>query len=386
MQKKLTVSQLNNYISGVFDDEYVLHDITVEGEISELSQSGGRTFLTLKESECQLSCVCFNRIADVQSGMSVEATGSISFYKKTGRLSFIIKEIVPRGEGLQYLELMKLKAKLQAEGLFENKPPLPEKIRKITVITSETGAVIHDIISVIRTKDMMLDIAVCDVHVQGAESAAEIAGALKLINRHTFGTDVIIIARGGGSAADLQAYNTEAVARAVAGSKLPIISAVGHETDYTLCDLCATARAGTPSIAADMVSSPLSDKIDRLLSLTAVLYQRLSRKYAYAESRVNYDSARIIGKTELIMQKRGDYVTGLCRNIHDALAEKYSADNERIKSLAAVLDRLSPLKVLARGYSKIVKGGKEISSVKELKSGDGVDIVFKDGKKSAEIK
>lgn len=386
MQKKLTVSQLNNYISGVFEDEYVLHDITVEGEISELSGAGGRTFLTLKEDDYCISCVCFTRVADIPAGTLVEALGSVSFYKKTGRISFIIKELAPKGEGQQYLELLRLKEKLRADGLFENKLPLPGKINKIAVVTSETGAVLHDIISVITAKNILINIAVYDVRVQGKSSSVDIAEAVRRLNADPHGADVIIVARGGGSAADLLSYNTEGVARAVAASRIPVVSAVGHETDYTLCDLCASVRAGTPSIAADLVTSPLSARTDRLMQLIKGMQNTLSEKYISAVRRINYNTVRLTGRAELVVQRRRERVAGSLRSMHNSLSGKFAAGSEKVGNLAAVLDRLSPLKVLSRGYAKITLGNKEVSSAAVLKAGDEVNILFKDGKKAAEIK
>ena len=387
MQKKLTVSQLNNYICGVFDDEYVLHNITVEGEISDMSLSGGRTYFTLKENECQLQCISFNKLPDFSVGMLVAALGSVNFYKKTGRITFVISEVSACGEGRLYLDLLKLKAKLQSEGLFDNKLELPKYVKKIGVITSESGAVVHDIIKVVRSRNLFVDIAVYDVRVQGKFSSDEISDAVMTLNENQMGIDVIIIARGGGSSADLQSYNSEKVARTVAQSKIPVMSAVGHETDYTLCDLCASARAGTPSIAAGMVVNQANERIEYLLSLLNHMYSVLEDKYGLFRHRLSYAGLRMTSVLHLIMLNKQNYIAKLCAAMSDIIAQKVNSSEERIRSLAGILDRLSPLKVLERGYAKIVSGsGNEIVSSKQVSSGDSVEIIFRDGKKSAEIK
>lgn len=384
-QKKLTVSQLNNYISGVFKDEYMLHGITVEGEITEFSETAGRTYLTLKEGESTISCVGFSRLEKMPVGTCVEATGSVSFYAKTARISFVITSLSACGEGRQQLELLKLKAKLAGEGLFENRPRLPRDVTKIAVITSETGAVISDIISVVSVKNPSVSIAVFDVRVQGESAPAEIAEAINLINRQPCGADVLIVARGGGSAADLQAYNSEAVARAVAASRLPVISAVGHETDYTLCDLCASARAGTPSIAAEMAVSSLKTGIENILAVLCGMYEALLYKFSVNESRIKYDSLRLIGKTELLLQQRRDYIHSLCRAALTKLENKTQLTSEKFAGLTSALDRLSPLKILGMGYAKVLHGSTEVVSAFKLAAGDEVEIVFSDGKNSAKI-
>lgn len=385
MQKKLTVSQLNKYIAGVFDDEFVLHGVTVCGEVFESRRMGARVFLTLKEGNCTLQCVSFNSI-DVSEGTNVEALGTVGFYAATGRVSFLIEEILPVGAGRLALEFARLKTRLQAEGLFENRPPLPIGANKIVVLTSTHGAVVHDIISVVRSKNPFTDICVFDVRVQGVDSAQTIATALKDVNAFCSDCDVIIVARGGGSAEDLQAYNTETVARAVAGSRIPIVSAVGHETDYTLCDLCASARAGTPSIAADLVTEPVADKISRVLGLAARMEDCLSRKYENLRHRVVYCAMTVVNRSEINLEKKKRRLINVLQDAYARLETKSAAKSDKIALLSAMLDRSSPLRVLAQGYAKISLGGSEIVSAKELRAGDEINIVMKDGCVKAEVR
>lgn len=385
MQKKLTVSQLNKYIGGVFDDEFVLHDVTVCGEVFECRRTGARTFITLREGDCSLSCVAFCRVDGVSEGMNVEALGTVGFYAKSGRVSFLIDELAPVGAGRLAAELAKLKAKLQSEGLFEDRPPLPRKIKKIAVVTSEYGAVMHDIISVVRAKDPSADVCVYDVRVQGADSAATIAAALKDINELCADVDVIIVARGGGSAEDLQAYNTETVARAVAGSRIPVVSAVGHETDYTLCDLCASCRAGTPSIAADIVTEPVLAKLARVRALASRLSDCLGRKYDGVRHRVAYRAMAVVNRSEINLGRKEERVKTALRAAYAQLSAKAAKKSDKLALIAALLDKSSPLRVLAQGYAKVTRGGKEVTSALELAVGDEINVVMKDGSVKAQV-
>ncbi len=384
MQRKLTVSQLNKYISGVFDDETVLHDVTVCGEVYEYKRYGARTFITLREGDCTLSCVSFGAHDGISEGMNAEAVGTVTFYAGTGRVSFVIESIEPAGKGKLLLELLKLKEKLRGEGLFENRPRLPSGIKKVALITSAHGAVLHDIVSVVRSKNPYLDLCLYDVRVQGAESAHLIAEAIKNVNTMS-DIDVIIVARGGGSAYDLQAYNDEAVARAVAYSAVPIVSAVGHETDYTLCDLCASVRAGTPSIAADIVCEPIRDKIAYVRRLGERLIEAMSGMYASRERDVMRKASAVVAESNMTVDRRASEVAFAASRMGDRLLRLYEKSNDKIAGLAAMLDKVSPFKILSRGYAKISKDGKEIDSVRGLCAGDEISVRMSDGKITAKV-
>lgn len=385
MQKKLTVSQLNAYIGGVFDDEFVLHNVTVCGEVFEFKRMGARTFITMKEGDCTLPCVSFVPIEKDMLGMNVEAVGSVNFYEKTGRVSFLIEEITPAGEGKILLDVANLKENLRKEGLFDNRLPLPQEISKVAVITSEYGAVLHDIVSVIRAKGVSLSICVYDVRVQGKDSASEISSAIVGINSCNLGIDAIIIARGGGSATDLAAYNTEEVARAVAGSRIPIVSAVGHETDYTLCDLCASARAGTPSIAADIVAYSAYRKTERVRNLAYAISACIERKVLAYRNRVISRGVGIINYSESKLAKETQRVKNAICEISRKAESIATAGEQRLKFMAAMLDKSNPLKVLAQGYAKIVMNGKEVADSKTLQNGDDITLIMRDGKVNAKV-
>lgn len=383
-QRKLTVSQLNAYISGVFEDEFVLHDVIVRGEIFELKVMGARTFFTLREGDCTLNCVTFSAV-NVDIGAEVDVTGTVTFYAKSGRVSFVAEYLTVTGEGVLLAELKKLKEALGKEGLFANRPPLPQFIRKAVVITSEHGAVLHDILSVCNKEYPAIDICLCDVRVQGSDSADTIAEAIRDVNEHCKDADVIIIARGGGSASDLQSYNTETVARAVAGSKLPVISAVGHETDYTLCDLCATARAGTPSIAASMICAPAAMMTTRLFTAAHSLEADILRLYDVKRQQVIYNAMRVISLCERLSERRAAYVHKLISGVAARTDSLLSFASERFAAACAALEKLNPLKVLSQGYAKVSCKGGELTGMSALKAGDIVTVTMHDGKFNAEV-
>ena len=384
MQKRLTVSQLNAYIAGVFEDEFVLHDVVVRGEIYELKVMGARTFFTLKEGGSTLYCVTFAHIR-AEVGDNADVTGTVTFYAKSGRVSFVAEDVSPVGEGDLLAKLRQLKETLRKEGVFDNRPPLPQVVRKAVVITSEYGAVLHDILSVCRANDPSMDICLCDVRVQGTESAAEIARAINDVNSFCRDADVIVLARGGGSASDLAAYNEECVARAVAQSRLPVISAVGHETDYTLCDLCASARAGTPSIAAAMISAPAAALRERVLGAADALKKGINRLYDGKKHRLMHGAMRVIALCERLLERRSIYVSSLLTRISGAVESKASAAEARLAKDAAALEKLSPLGLLSIGYAKVECNGREVRKVSQLSRGDKVTVYMRDGKFGADV-
>lgn len=244
--KTLSVSQLNGYIKSVFDDELILHNIGVTGELSQISVREKATYFTITEGDCYINCIIFSAVEKIEAGTEVRAYGRVAFFAKSGKINFYAKSISPVGKGTLHAELLKRKDKLKSEGLFENRLQPPVYIRSVAVITSSAGAVIHDIMSVIRDKGVSVSLKLFSSAVQGDNADKEIVNALQAANASD--ADIIVLARGGGSQYDLDVFNNETVARAVANSKIPVISAVGHETDYTLCDFCAGRRAGTPSM------------------------------------------------------------------------------------------------------------------------------------------
>lgn len=386
MQRELTVSRLNAYIAGVFDDESVLHDISVRGEVTECKTAGQSTFITLAEGGCTLGCVTFSAVDGITVGVEAVLTGSVSFYKKTGRTSFIADRVtVTDKRGAMLAELLKLKAKLEAEGLFTGRPAFPGFIRKAALVTSNSGAVLHDMMSVIGEKDPFMDLCVYDVRVQGENSAATVASALYDINAYCRDVDVIVVARGGGSVADLQSYNTETVARAVAASKIPVVSAVGHETDYTLCDLCASVRAGTPSIAADMICEPFVRLSSALITAARDSEIAIKRIYDREKQRILLSAMRVIALNELMITEKKRKISGVINAIYSSAERLTARLGERLASDAAALEKMSPLTVLANGYAKVLKGGRTVCSASDVKKDDELSVTVRDGKFNVKV-
>lgn len=400
-ERRLSVTQLNNYIKGVFDDELVLKNITVYGEVFECNQASGKTFfMTLKDDKTILHCVCFGSVFPPKVGDTVAVKGSVEYYPKGNRISFVVENIAYFGKGKINEALLALKAKLQEEGLFDNKRPLPPFVKKLAVVTSETGAVIHDILSVLKKGHQYIDVTIYPVKVQGDGAESVIVSAIKKANERKM-EDAIIVARGGGSGSDLLAFNTEEVARAVATSEIPIISAVGHETDYTLCDFCATVRAGTPSIAAEKVCRNNESFIERFFVALDRLKEATNKKYKRKALYAGLLVKKLVDceKNTLIMSKFSltkkvqsmqlalsdkayDFTSKVRKEYNQlsrAVSEKLSKNETVFKESVARLNGASPLKIVAGGYSKVYKEGMSVTSIKGIEIKDKIDIVVKDG-------
>ena len=404
-KNKLSVSQLNNYIKGVFDDELILKNITVCGEVFEKSESGGNVFISLREDEEILRCVKFGGNFSASVGDKVALIGSVDYYAKGNRISFIFKDYFIEGEGKLRKEFLRLYETLSKEGLFINHPPLPKFIKKVGIITSETGAVIHDFISVLTPICPYVDVFVYPVKVQGEGSASEIISAINFANADKRKVDLLVLARGGGSSSDLENFNEEKLARTVANSTIPIISAIGHQIDYLLCDYCSSYRAGTPSIAGEKINKINTEFLSRYYQICERMSRRISSIYSDNANR----SALVIAKLSERLAKIGyeqkaklySLYLRLCKNadkqaekaksglqlrlnaITALLNTKFESENSNLKLLGARLDANSPLKLLSGGYAKVYGDGKLISSVSQLDKNDDIELYFADGKATA---
>lgn len=406
MENNLSVSDLNSYIKGVFEDELVLHNLSVYGELFQYSVSGGNTYFTLKENDCYLQCVTFGRIDKPELGSQITVFGSVDFYRKAGKVTFIAKRIELTGKGKQYAEFLAMKERLTAEGLFINKCVMPAFIQKIAIVTSNRGAVIHDFLSVLSNSHSYIDISVIQSKVQG-ENADEVLSTA-ISNADQLKADLIVIARGGGSAGDLDCFNTEKVVRAIASCKTPTLSAVGHQTDYTLCDLASTSRAGTPSIAAKTVVEINDGMLNRFYGALQSIDYSIKEKFGKMSSALYMLSSGIINATQRHNEKQVYKIQALLQAVKNSCTAKETDNESTIKRLTerqriciekkyleydkklaltvAGLEFNSPLKILAQGYSVVSKSGKNIKSVKNLSSGDKINIHFCDGQVSAEVK
>ncbi|KAI4453633.1 c-1-tetrahydrofolate synthase cytoplasmic-related [Holotrichia oblita] len=396
----LLSNTLNTYIKGMFIDELLLHDVEIYGEITEFTISNGNTFFSLQENGCNISCRKFSRHEQLPIGLKVIVTGSVSFYDKGGRINFIVKNITPFGEGEQHLKLLQIKKRLNEEGYFNKSKPLPTFIVNAAIITSASGAVIHDMMSVNKNRHN-INFVLFDTRVQGENADKDIIESLKNIQKQKERFDCVIIARGGGANTDLECFNSEALAKKVALLGLPIISAVGHEVDYTLCDLCASVRAGTPSIAAEIISQINDKMFDRLYkyidkfndklaskykSVENRMYRLLSRMsltaesgYAKANRRLSSLSYRLNNASQKSLNTKYNKTIAIARRLNHIIAKNYDKKYSQFILSETVLEKLSPLKILNKGYAKIYKDKAPIKSLSQVVTNDKIDIVLHDG-------
>lgn len=401
----MTVSQLSSYLKGVFDDEELLHDVTLTGEVSEVSYSDRHTFLTLADGSYSVRCIHFSSRDAIEKGARLALRGSVDFYDKRNSVTFLYREYFVSGYGEKSAELAELKKKLGALGYFENRPQLPKYVTSIVAVTSPDGAAIRDFIRVVSDKCPFVKIRVYPVKVQGVGAAEQMARAIR--NLQNFSADAIVLCRGGGSDEDLDCFNDEQLAVAVANSRIPVISAVGHEVDYTLCDFCAGTRAGTPSIAGEIINAhaaalksdlmrlvytglrALADKYDeRRLALDKVGSDIVSaidfriadcaRKAEFAAHRAYY---AIRGKLEKYRSRLATIANALFSAVFRLIDGKRAAV-EKLNSLLCALD---PHRIIGAGYAAVMLGGKTVTEAAALRSGDTVKLIFSDGTATAVV-
>ena len=389
MSTVLTVSQLNKYVKSLLESDGKLKYIYLKGEISNLTiHYTGHIYFSLKdENQCTIKAVMFANKASFlkftpQSGMKVILRGSVTLYEKTGSYQINADEMYPDGAGALNLAYEQLKNKLQNEGLFDtsHKKPLPKFPQKIGVITSPTGAAVQDMMLILKRRYPIAQIIMCPVLVQGENAAVDLTNAVKKFNALKC-ADVIIIGRGGGSIEDLWAFNDETLARAVYECEIPIVSAVGHETDFTICDFVADVRASTPSAAAELVSSVtnenmLSQTENLMNKMQSAVKRRLQFEYQRYEKNAN---AKALKNPDDIIKNRQIKLDVLNEKIKGIYLKKLSAEKEKFAELAAKLDALSPLKILSRGYSVTKKDGHIINSISQVNSNDKIEVVLSDG-------
>ena len=389
MSTVLTVSQLNKYVKSILESDGKLKYIYLKGEISNLTiHYTGHIYFSLKdENQCTIKAVMFANKANFlkftpQSGMKVILRGSVTLYEKTGSYQINAEEMYPDGAGALNLAYEQLKNKLQNEGLFDmsHKKPLPKFPQKIGVITSPTGAAVQDIMLILKRRYPIGKIILCPVLVQGENSAQDLTNAVKKFNRLKC-ADVIIIGRGGGSIEDLWAFNDENLARAIYECEIPIVSAVGHETDFTICDFVADVRASTPSAAAELVSAVTTDNMlfetgNFLNKMSAEMQKRIQFEFQRYEKTAN---ARVLKNPDDIIKNRQIKLDVLNEKINGIYLKKLSAEKEKFAELTAKLDALSPLKILARGYSVTKKDGHIINSISQVNLNDNIEVVLSDG-------
>ena len=358
-----SVGEINRYLRELLEANAVLADLWVSGEVSNFSESAaGHLYFTLKDESSQLRCVFFRpkTAVDLENGTAVMAHGRVSLYEVSGALQLYVDLVQPEGVGLLHLEFERLKAKLEEEGLFEpaRKRPLPAYPRRIGVVTSPTGAVLHDIVSIITRRYPLVEIVLSPTQVQGDGAVGGIVNAIAALD-NTEGIDVIIVARGGGSIEDLWAFNEEKVARAIYGSRSPVISGVGHDTDFTIADFVADVRAPTPSAAAELAVPDRADLQAQVQSLTQALGSGLTR---YLD----------------LFRQRLDELT---RTVSTCLTGSLAISHERLRARELELASLSPLGTLRRGYALVQQSstGAVVSRLEQVQRGDTIDVKVSDG-------
>lgn len=384
--RALEISEVNSYIKRILSNDPILYNLKVRGEISNFKvHSSGNVYLSLKDENSKINCVIFKSNYDsslqITNGTKVIAKGYISVYERDGSYQMYIDEIEIEGIGNLYIEFNKLKEKLSKEGLFDvkYKKNIPKMPKSIGVITSPTGAVIRDIINVVKRRFPKINIKLYPVNVQGEQSKFDICEGIQFFNENN-NVDTIIVGRGGGSIEELWSFNEEIVAREVFNSKIPIISAVGHETDFTICDFVADMRAPTPSAAAEIATPSLDDITFKLDNIRNRMNKSLTNQ-------VNIDGYRldsIFDKINNYMESYiiRDKITQIDK-IYDKIAfeieNNISIEREKLIKTGTILHNLSPLATIDRGYSIVQKDGDIVNSVKEVDFKDKIDIVLKDG-------
>jgi exodeoxyribonuclease VII large subunit len=373
----LTVSQLTFHIRKQMENDPILQDVWVDGEISNLSKpASGHVYFTLKDKNAALRCVMWKTDAarlrvNLQEGMALEAHGKIAVYEPQGQYQLVVNVVQPKGEGALYQEFLRLKATLESEGLFdaERKRPIPQTPRKIGIVTSATGAALRDMLNTLRRRLPLAQVILAPAPVQGIEAPPALVRALVSLNKQT--PDVILLARGGGSIEDLWAFNDERVVRAVAASNAPVICGVGHETDFTLCDFSADLRAPTPTAAAELATQTTLDDLRgelfayrvRVVSLTSSLIANQKGLISSLTARLRYVSP------ERGVQSEYQRLDELSRRATSALAHRVQLQFARVDGIAKRLKSLNPADVLSRGYAIVTRNadGATVSKISQAR-------------------
>lgn len=384
----LSVSQLNNYIKGLFDEIPVFRNIYVSGEISNFTNHyrTGHFYFSLKDEKAVVKAVMFNSYAsklkfEPENGMLVLVKARLSVFERDGVYQLYVEDIQPKGLGGLNLAFEQLKSKLESQGLFDAalKKPIPQYPASIGVITSPTGAAIRDIKNVLYRRYPIADVNLEPVIVQGECAPKQIIAAIKKLNSLN-SCDVIILARGGGSIEDLWAFNSEEVALAIAQSEIPVITGVGHETDFTIADFVADLRAPTPSAAAEMAVPNLSDVKDHISDLKTNLKSSLLSKINSEKLKLESISSKAgLNNLKFIIDEQRMLLASLGERAHNEYSRKLSAARFNLINNAEKLDSLSPLKVLSRGYSVTRKDNLTITDSGQLQRGDTLNIKFSKG-------
>lgn len=384
--RTLEVSEVNEYIKKVFLDDPILNSLKIRGEVSNFKiHSSGHVYMTLKDKNSKIRCMVYrsdyNKDLDLNNGSKIVADGYISNYVNDGSYQLYIKNISLEGMGNLYLEFLKLKGKLEKEGLFSSKykKTIPRFPKDIGVVTSETGAVIRDIINVVTRRYPKVNIKLYPALVQGKESVASLIEGINFFNQEC-PVDTIIIGRGGGSLEELWSFNDEELARVIFSSHIPVISAVGHETDFTICDFVSDERAPTPSAAAEIATPNLAS----LMKDQELMAKRMAN---YINNRIILEKHKLISNMDRFSQYADRYMLGdrymaldrIFDNMDVSFMNYISKKRDEMNLYGAKMSSLNPFAIFDRGYSIAQKNGQIVSSVDNVVDGDRLEVNLKDG-------
>ncbi len=382
MSNPISVSQFNTYVHNIFLAEDLLIDVTLYGEVGEVSWSGNNVFFTIKDDLAVLNCVKFGVKSgefNVKEGDMINVRGSPNFYVKGGRFTFNVSHIEPVGKGELYLLFLKLKEKLEQKGYFDasKKKALPTSIKRVGVVSSETGAVIQDIIDITHRRNPMLDIVLYPAKVQGEGADVTIAAGVKALDQTD--VDVIIVARGGGSNEDLSQFNSELIADAIFAAKKPVISAVGHEVDFTICDFVADIRAPTPSAAAEIVASDIMSLKQGVINAKQRMIRACEGYFTTQLDALKTCRARMDNATTLMLNQSGADIALLQTKLSTIVDKVMLSKEHEFNLLTQKLEHLNPVRIMQMGWARATKGDSIVHSITEVDVGDKIKVSLSDG-------
>ncbi len=390
----LTVAELTLYIKEIFAADPLLNRLRVSGEISNFKHhSSGHMYFTLKDASSSLRCVMFrsynNRLTfRPAEGMRVVVGGRLSVYERDGQYQLYAETMAPEGVGSLYAAFLALKKKLSAEGLFEEagKKPLPAMPVRAGLITSPTGAAVRDILTTLRRRFPQLEVLIVPVLVQGPEAPGQVVEAIDFLNSVP-GVDVIVVARGGGAIEELWAFNEEIVARAIYNSQIPVVSAIGHETDFTIADFVADVRAATPTAAAELIAPDQREIAQSLTAagrrMSALLLRRLQQDTRYLEKLAG---SKVLARPLERLEQQGQQLDALQTRLAGRMSYLQQGCRGRLDTLEAALRHLSPTAVLARGFAICLDSqGRVVRDAAQLSEGDGINVRLEKGSLHATV-
>lgn len=393
--KTLTVSQLNRYIKNTLDADFILNYASVKGEISNLKiHSSGHIYFSLKDEGSKINCVMFKSYAyklnfDLENGMDIIAHGNISVYEKEGSYQLYVKEMKREGIGELYIAFEKLKEKLKNEGLFDesNKKEIPRFCKKIGIITSPTGAALRDIINVTKRRNKGIELLIYPALVQGIDASKTLIAGIKALNKIE-DLDIIILARGGGSIEELWAFNNEDLAYEVYNSKKPIITGVGHETDFTIVDFVSDKRAPTPSAATEIAVFDREVLVKEILNYKYTIKNSMENIIKEKRNYLNLYKQRIESNSPInIIVNEYKNIDNLKQLLNSKIKSKVNKEKDNLSKLSSLLEAHNPLNVLKKGYTLVEdESNNLITEKEELKELDKINIIFKNGKVKLNIK